>query len=89
MPKANTLSPERGRPEGVTKWGFKGETDEGTCETFPRVSPFERRGHVNDLDIIFDMFNIGLRKKGVNPGLIDSPSEKKIVSSRTKEKKIV
>ena len=35
------MSPERGRTEGVTEWGCKGETDEGTCETFPRVSPFD------------------------------------------------
>ena len=40
LPQANTLSPERGRPEGVTELGFKGKTDEGTCETFPRVFPF-------------------------------------------------
>ena len=51
LPKANTLFPERGRSEGVTELGFKGKTDEGTCETFPRVFPFDEDSTVSRIEI--------------------------------------
>ena len=53
----------RGRPEGVTELGFKGKTDKGTCETFPRVFPFLRSGHVNDQKIIKDNNLSRIKKK--------------------------
>ncbi len=70
------MSPERGRPEGVTELGFKGKTDEGTCETFPRVFPFYGDSTVSGIKNYNAKMKLKLKFIENNPGLIDSPSEK-------------
>ena len=71
----------------VARRGFKGDPIAGTCETFPRVSPFDEDSIVNNKKYHKIKLKLKLKFKNDIPGIIDSPSEKMIVSSRTKEKK--